>query len=130
MGNWTDGPKCFPSGSEVLIVVGPQEESELGSAVHQLAESLSFPVLAESPLPSSKRFPYHGGVLEGYDAFLREGEAVEKLAPEVVIRFGAMPVSKALLLFLKQHPHTRQIVVDPDGGWREPSLLAAEMVYA
>ena len=101
-----------------LIVVGPQEESELGSAVHQLAESLSFPVLAESLSRLRNGSHTKEWILEGYDAFLREGEAVEKLAPEVVIRFGAMPVSKALLLFLKQHPHTRQIVVDPtgDGG--------------
>lgn len=112
-----------------LIVVGPQDTAGLGPAVHRLAESLSFPVLAD-PLSRLRNGSHpKEWVLEGYDAFLREEETVEKLAPEVVIRFGAMPVSKAVLLYLKQHPQTRQIVIDPDGGWRDPSLLAAEMVY-
>lgn len=112
-----------------LIVVGPQEAGELGPAVHRLAESLRFPVLAD-PLSRLRNGTHpKEWILEGYDAFLREKEAVEKLAPEVVIRFGAMPVSKAVLLYLKEHPSARQIVIDPDGGWRDPSLLSAEMIY-
>ena len=43
-----------------------------------------------------------------------------QLAPEVVLRFGAMPTSKPLLQFLERYPSARQIVVDP-GGWRDPS---------
>lgn len=126
LGRWAEMLSRWERG---LIVVGPQEEPGLGAAVNRLAESLGFPVLAD-PLSRLRNSSYaKEWILEGYDAFLREEEAVEKLAPEVVIRFGAMPVSKAVFLFLKHHSHARQIVVDPDGGWRDPSLLAAEMVY-
>ncbi|PTX63354.1 2-succinyl-5-enolpyruvyl-6-hydroxy-3-cyclohexene-1-carboxylate synthase [Melghirimyces profundicolus] len=113
-----------------LIVCGPQDDPRLGEAVHRLAGALGFPVLAD-PLSQLRSGPHSKEwILEGYDAFLRDREAVETLAPEVVIRFGAMPVSKAYFLYLKAHPECRQIVVDPDGGWREPSLLATDMVYA
>src|SRR5262249_51545952 len=44
-------------------------------------------------------------------------------------RFGSMPVSKPLLLYLQRH-HSRLIVVDGDGGWNEPTLLASDMIYA
>jgi len=47
-----------------------------------------------------------------------------------VLRFGAMPVSKPLLLYLQRHQGCRQIVVDGDGGWNEPTLLASDMIYA
>lgn len=113
-----------------LIVCGPQEDPRLGESLHRLAASLGFPLLAD-PL-SQLRNGSHSKewILEGYDAFLRDPEAVKALKPEVVIRFGAMPVSKAYLLYLKNHPDCRQVVVDPDGGWREPTLLGSDMMYA
>jgi len=41
-----------------------------------------------------------------------------------------MPVSKPLLLYLQRHQSCRLIVVDGDGGWNEPTLLASDMIYA
>jgi 2-succinyl-5-enolpyruvyl-6-hydroxy-3-cyclohexene-1-carboxylate synthase len=46
-----------------------------------------------------------------------------------VLRFGAMPVSKPLLLYLQRHRACRQILVDGDGGWNEPTLLASDVVH-
>ncbi|MFC4075925.1 2-succinyl-5-enolpyruvyl-6-hydroxy-3-cyclohexene-1-carboxylic-acid synthase [Salinithrix halophila] len=113
-----------------LIVCGPQEDPSLGGALHRLAESLSWPVLAD-PLSQLRRGPHAADwILDSYDAFLRHPIVKEKAAPEAVIRFGAMPVSKPWMLFMKERPDCRQVVVDPDGGWREPTLSATEMIYA
>ncbi|WLR50323.1 2-succinyl-5-enolpyruvyl-6-hydroxy-3-cyclohexene-1-carboxylic-acid synthase [Bacillus tianshenii] len=113
-----------------LIVCGPQQDEHLPRAVVELAEALGWPILAD-PL-SQLRGGSHSKelVIETYDAFLRDEEITTKLVPEVVIRFGAMPVSKAYMLFLKKYPHIRQMVVDNDSGWREPTLLASHMIYA
>lgn len=112
-----------------LIICGPQDDPELPEAVTGLAEKLQFPILAD-PL-SQLRSGSHGKrwIIDGYDAFLRDEDTANRLVPEVVLRFGAMPVSKALLLYLKKHPECRMVVVD-DGGWREPTQLASDIVMA
>ncbi|GGE25654.1 2-succinyl-5-enolpyruvyl-6-hydroxy-3-cyclohexene-1-carboxylate synthase [Marinithermofilum abyssi] len=112
-----------------VIICGPQEDPRLAEAVVPLARALGFPILAD-PL-SRLRYGSHDKelVLDGYDAFLRVPRVVEEMAPEAVVRFGAMPVSKALMLYLKDHSACRHIVVDADEGWREPTALASDMVY-
>jgi 2-succinyl-5-enolpyruvyl-6-hydroxy-3-cyclohexene-1-carboxylate synthase len=112
-----------------LIICGALDQPGFPEAVTKLAEKLQFPILAD-PLSQlragnhDKRF-----IIDGYDTFLRNEEAQQQLIPEVVIRFGAMPVSKVLFTFLKNHPQIYQIVVDGEGGWRDPTLLADEMIY-
>ena len=113
-----------------LIICGPHDDPQFAAYAVHLAECLQYPLLAD-PL-SQIRSGYHNKkwVIDAYDAFLREPNVVEQFVPEVVIRFGAMPVSKAVLLYLKQNPSCRQIIVDEDAGWRDPTLMAAEMIYA
>lgn len=114
---------------EGLIVCGAHDVPGFSDAVVTLGEATGFPILAD-PL-SQLRGGKHtkDAVIDSYDAFLRDEAATAQLVPKVVIRFGAMPVSKALTLYLQKHPETRQIVVDGDGGWREPTLRASEMIY-
>jgi 2-succinyl-5-enolpyruvyl-6-hydroxy-3-cyclohexene-1-carboxylate synthase len=69
-------------------------------------------------------------VLTSYDAFLRIDAFVERMEPEVVLRFGPMPTAKPLLLYLKHYAHCPQIVIDAQGGWDEPTQLASEMIHA
>ncbi|VBB06116.1 menaquinone biosynthesis protein mend [Lucifera butyrica] len=113
-----------------LIICGPHDDPALASAVVSLAERLQYPVLAD-PL-SQVRSGAHDKrwIVETYDSFLRDPDVVDRLTPEVVIRFGAMPVSKALLFYLKGLPLCRQIVVDEELGWRDPTLMATDMIYA
>jgi 2-succinyl-5-enolpyruvyl-6-hydroxy-3-cyclohexene-1-carboxylate synthase len=113
-----------------LIVCGPQDDPALAGAVVELAAVLGYPVLAD-PLSGVRHGSHDRAlVLDCYDAFLRDGAFVERFAPEVVLRFGAMPVSKPVLLYLQRHHACRQIVVDGDAGWNEPTLLASDMIHA
>jgi 2-succinyl-5-enolpyruvyl-6-hydroxy-3-cyclohexene-1-carboxylate synthase len=113
-----------------LIVCGPQDDPLPAEPLVQLAEALDYPILAD-PL-SGLRCGSHDRamVLDCYDAVLRNDGFAGRHAPEVVLRFGAMPTSKPILLYLQRHKHCRQIVVDGGVGWNEPTRLATEAIHA
>lgn len=111
-----------------IIVCGPMDEEDL-SGIVRLAEKLAFPILAD-PL-SQLRSGVHDGkyIIDCYDNFLRNDAVKGFLKPEIILRFGAMPVSKALTIFLKENHSATHIVVDGGSGWRDPSALASQMVF-
>ncbi|PFG14340.1 2-succinyl-5-enolpyruvyl-6-hydroxy-3-cyclohexene-1-carboxylic-acid synthase [Bacillus sp. es.036] len=106
-----------------IIVVGPQENEELAEPLYALAEALGYPVLADSL--SMCRHVNSPNLIEGYDAFLR-GEVDSSLYPDVIIRFGAMPVSKAYTLFVNKVESPLHLVID-ENGWRDPTLSSSDM---
>jgi 2-succinyl-5-enolpyruvyl-6-hydroxy-3-cyclohexene-1-carboxylate synthase len=112
-----------------LIICGEIDKPHFAEAVVKLAETLNYPILAD-PL-SHLRSGTHSKeyIVESYDAILKTETAMHTLMPEVIIRFGAMPVSKPLTLMLKNNTAIEQIVVDGDGGWREPTLNASYMIH-
>jgi 2-succinyl-5-enolpyruvyl-6-hydroxy-3-cyclohexene-1-carboxylate synthase len=113
-----------------LLVCGPQDDPELADAVIRLAKTTLYPVLAD-PLSLVRCGPHdRTPVLDAYDAFLRDAAFVERHAPDLVIRFGAMPTSKPLLLCLQRHRGSQHILVDGDGGWNDPAGLATEILHA
>jgi 2-succinyl-5-enolpyruvyl-6-hydroxy-3-cyclohexene-1-carboxylate synthase len=111
-------------------VAGPQDDPELAASIVRLAEALDYPILAD-PL-SQVRCGAHdlSRVIDSYDLFLRTEEIADRLAPEVVIRFGAIPTSKPLLLYLRRLVDARHILVDGDGGWRDPNHQATDVIHA
>jgi 2-succinyl-5-enolpyruvyl-6-hydroxy-3-cyclohexene-1-carboxylate synthase len=112
-----------------IIVCGQIENEDFSEAVTQLASTLKFPILAD-PL-SQLRSGNHNSecIIESYDTFLRNDDAKSFLKPDVVLRFGAMPVSKALTIFLKENHDAIQFVIDGGAGWRDPAVLSTNMVY-
>ncbi|HHW36562.1 MAG TPA: 2-succinyl-5-enolpyruvyl-6-hydroxy-3-cyclohexene-1-carboxylic-acid synthase [Bacillales bacterium] len=113
-----------------LIVCGPLDRPGFAEEVVAFSEKLSFPVIAD-PLSQLRSGPHNKKlVIDSYDAFLRDEYIARELVPEVVIRFGAMPVSKAVLLFLKKNPQIKQMIIDGEGLWRDPTILASEIVHA
>lgn len=112
-----------------VIICGQIEDDEFSEAVVSLAKKLHFPIIAD-PL-SQLRSGNHSGeyIIDTYDTFLRNEMVREAMKPDLIIRFGSMPVSKYLSFFLKENHASTQIVVDGGGGWRDPSLLSTDMVY-
>ncbi|WP_113927221.1 2-succinyl-5-enolpyruvyl-6-hydroxy-3-cyclohexene-1-carboxylic-acid synthase [Bacillus sp. P14.5] len=112
-----------------IIVCGPQADPGVVDAVIRLSEKVQFPVLAD-PL-SSLRSGTHdkSNVIDGYDSFLRIEKFKKLVEPDIVIRVGAMPVSKALTLYLKNQD-IEHWVVDSGGMWRDPAGKATEMIFA
>jgi 2-succinyl-5-enolpyruvyl-6-hydroxy-3-cyclohexene-1-carboxylate synthase len=66
-------------------------------------------------------------VIAHYDVLLRLEEFVAANSPGVVLRIGDMPTSKPLRALVAK---TSQIVVDPHGGWHEPTRTAQLVLYA
>ncbi|WP_042460801.1 2-succinyl-5-enolpyruvyl-6-hydroxy-3-cyclohexene-1-carboxylic-acid synthase [Neobacillus dielmonensis] len=112
-----------------IIVCGTIVDDGFAQAVTRLAEVLQYPIIAD-PL-SQLRSGNHNQeyIIDSYDTFLRNADAKSFLQPDVILRFGPMPVSKALTIFIKENPDAEQYVVDGGGGWRDPALLSTEMIY-
>jgi 2-succinyl-5-enolpyruvyl-6-hydroxy-3-cyclohexene-1-carboxylate synthase len=106
------------AGKPGIILCGA---SDLGTAfaqaVGRLADNLDCPILAD-PL-SNVRNGVHDKrrVIAHYDAFIES--AAEAITPHWVLRFGALPVSKALLQYLEK-TQVPQLICDPYQQW--PSL--------
>ncbi len=111
-----------------LIIAGSSDDPELPALLALLAQQSGYPMLAD-PL-SQVRSGQTERVLSSYDAFLRVDAFVERVEPQLVLRFGAMPTSKPLLLYLKRYSDCPQIVIDGNAGWEEPTQLASEMIHA
>jgi 2-succinyl-5-enolpyruvyl-6-hydroxy-3-cyclohexene-1-carboxylate synthase len=113
-----------------LIIVGPQDDPVLPEALVPLAQHLGYPILAD-PLSLVRCGPHAGDlVLSSYDAFLRDAAFVSKHPPEIILRFGAMPTSKPVLLYLKRYASCPLMVIDGQEGWEEPTQLASELIHA
>ncbi|MBD1380266.1 2-succinyl-5-enolpyruvyl-6-hydroxy-3-cyclohexene-1-carboxylic-acid synthase [Metabacillus arenae] len=111
-----------------LIVCGELHEEKFSEWIIALSEKLQFPILAD-PL-SNLRSGSHTKktIIDQYDSLLKDEEIKQHLKPEVVIRFGSMPVSKPLFQLLRDHPEVYQMVVDGHGGWRDPTMAGSEMI--
>ena len=68
-------------------------------------------------------------LISSYDAFLRNESFLARYEPQLILRFGAMPTSKPLLLYLKRYPACPQVIINEHQGWEEPTQLAAQIFY-
>jgi 2-succinyl-5-enolpyruvyl-6-hydroxy-3-cyclohexene-1-carboxylate synthase len=111
-----------------LILCGRQPDRALAGPVVALARAAGYPILAE---PTSQvRLGGHDLelVIWPYDAIARTSPAA--LEPELILRFGDMPTSKALRQWIASLEDLRQVVVDSAYGWNEPSVRAETVIRA
>jgi len=115
-------------GRNGLLICGPGHYSEgFPSAVVALARRLGAPILAD-PLSGLRFGPWDKKLLlTRYDTALRRQTALPR--PDWILRFGAPPVSKALLEYLGAQD-AFQALVAPDGGWQDPLHRTAMLLRA
>jgi 2-succinyl-5-enolpyruvyl-6-hydroxy-3-cyclohexene-1-carboxylate synthase len=112
-----------------VIVAGRQLDPELREPLAHLARVSGFPILAE-PTSQLRHGPHdRSHVVAAYDLLLRDERFARSVVPDFVLRFGAMPTSKPLRAWLAASGAS-EIVVDPDGGWNEPTNRAAAILRA
>lgn len=112
-----------------VIIAGRQLDPELREPLAHLARVSGFPILAE-PTSQLRCGPHdRSHVITTYDQLLRDERFARSVVPELVLRFGEMPTSKPLRAWLAASG-ADQIVVDPHGGWNEPSRQAAALLRA
>jgi 2-succinyl-5-enolpyruvyl-6-hydroxy-3-cyclohexene-1-carboxylate synthase len=111
-----------------VIVAGRQPDQRLAEPLAGLAAAASLPILAE-PTSQLRLGPHdRTRVISNYDAIARFRP--QGLAPDLVLRVGDMPTSKALRQWLASIEGLRQIVVDPAAGWNEPIRTAETVIRA
>jgi 2-succinyl-5-enolpyruvyl-6-hydroxy-3-cyclohexene-1-carboxylate synthase len=112
-----------------VIVAGRQLDPELREPLAHLARVSGFPILAE-PTSQLRCGPHQRShVIAAYDLMLRDERFARSVVPDFVLRFGAMPTSKPLRAWLAASGAS-EIVIDPYGGWNEPSNRAAAILRA
>lgn len=112
-----------------LIICGPQPDDDLAAPLGELARALGAPLLAD-PL-SQLRWGSHDRttLIDRYDAILRHPATADTLGPDLIVRIGALPTSKALFQWIEKQASARLVVVDP-ARWPDPSLRADQMIQA
>jgi 2-succinyl-5-enolpyruvyl-6-hydroxy-3-cyclohexene-1-carboxylate synthase len=112
-----------------VIVAGRQLDSELREPLAHLARVSGFPILAD-PTSQLRCGPHdRSHVVGAYDLLLRYEHFARSVVPDFVLRFGEMPTSKPLRVWLAASG-ADEIVVDPWGGWNEPTNRAAAILRA
>jgi 2-succinyl-5-enolpyruvyl-6-hydroxy-3-cyclohexene-1-carboxylate synthase len=112
-----------------VIVAGRQLDPELREPLAHLARVSGFPILAD-PASQLRCGPHdRSHVVAAYDLLLRDEHFARSVVPELVLRFGAMPTSKPLRGWLAASG-ADEIIVDPYGGWNEPTNRAAAVLRA
>ena len=119
----------IPVDGRGLIVAGPDDDRRLPAALARLADATGFPILAD-PLSGMRTGPHDRSMaIARADQLCRPGPWLDDHLPEFVIRTGAMPTAKPILEMLAR-AKPELVVIDGDGGWREPALLPATFVHA
>ena len=113
-----------------VIACGPMPlRPALAEAVAALAERSAWPILAD-PISGLRCGPHCGRapVIGSADFLLRDPRFCAAHAPQIVLRLGDTPTSKALRLWLEAGPPDEFWLVDAEGGWREPSQLMSRVL--
>ncbi len=112
-----------------VIVCGPGVSKDSIQSIVSFAEHYNFPILAD-PL-SFMRSGRHSKdqVIDTYDTFLKIDEVKENFNPDIIIRFGAMPVSKTLMLLLKGLSEVPYWVISRGEDWQDPIAKGTDYIY-
>jgi 2-succinyl-5-enolpyruvyl-6-hydroxy-3-cyclohexene-1-carboxylate synthase len=113
-----------------VVCCGPMDaEPELIDAIVAFSRAAGWPVLADpaSQLRSADSAP-DSVILDMGDALTRSPGFVTKMRPEVVLRIGGTPVSKAQRLWIESAAPAAIWWLDEGGHWGEPSHRATRVV--
>lgn len=114
-----------------VLVFGPDHpEPSLPESVRRMATALGWPVIADPASGLRAGTALDGVLIHGADLLLRDPETASALCPELVVRFGGLPTSKAVNLWLARHAAAELWLVDPAGGFRDPQHRASCVLRA
>jgi 2-succinyl-5-enolpyruvyl-6-hydroxy-3-cyclohexene-1-carboxylate synthase len=106
-------------------IVAGSTRYDIAASAARLAAATGWPLLAE-PTSGVRCGPHdRSHVIAHYDVLLRSEQFTQDHQPDLVIRVGDTPTSKPLRSWLAK---SRQIVIDPDAAWHEPTREAERIV--
>ncbi|MGI9080481.1 MAG: 2-succinyl-5-enolpyruvyl-6-hydroxy-3-cyclohexene-1-carboxylic-acid synthase [Acidimicrobiales bacterium] len=106
-----------------LVVAGWGAAADARS-VERFAAAAGWPVLADA-VSGLRRGP---NAISTYDALLRHPTFADGHRPDLVLRLGASPTGRAIATWLPGA--ARQVLVDPDGAWLDPTRSVHERVVS
>jgi 2-succinyl-5-enolpyruvyl-6-hydroxy-3-cyclohexene-1-carboxylate synthase len=135
---WTAAPAAIPppGAAEIAALAAAVRDAPRGvlvagwgaelapRAVDLFAAASGWPVLAD-PLSGARRGPH---AISAYDGLLRAPRFAAAHRPELAVRVGGGPTSKALAGWLDES--VPQVLVDPAGGWLDPGRTASLRLVA
>jgi 2-succinyl-5-enolpyruvyl-6-hydroxy-3-cyclohexene-1-carboxylate synthase len=109
-----------------LIVCGTNYQTGFANLITKLASKWKYPIFADAL--SGVRVGSHDRsmVLDTYDAYLRDDDLSTLVSPDLIIRFGPLPVSKSLAQYLEKHKNAYQVLVDEGDNWRDPFRIVSQ----
>lgn len=111
-----------------VILCGALESADAREAIIALAKHRRLPLLAD-PLAQIRGLSSPDLLLiDTYDTFLRNKTASDLLQADLILRFGAMPVSKSLTHWLKAQK-AEQWLIDGGSQWRDPTGQVTEAFF-
>lgn len=112
--------KCIDiwQGKKGVLVVGGSHTLEEAELFIELAETLNWPILSD-PLANITSCGKDSSLIMSYaDLFIQEVEMIQQ--PEVVVRFGMLPISKNTMFWLQSlNEMTTIYFVDETGEWQD-----------
>jgi 2-succinyl-5-enolpyruvyl-6-hydroxy-3-cyclohexene-1-carboxylate synthase len=99
-------------GRRGIIVAGRNNDTAFADACSALAAAARWPIFAD-PLSGLRHGIHHLDRVLAYGDPLAAAGALDQLKPEIVVRFGPVPTSKAVWRWLEDHPEIDQILIDP-----------------
>jgi 2-succinyl-5-enolpyruvyl-6-hydroxy-3-cyclohexene-1-carboxylate synthase len=135
---WTAAPSVAPppAAADVAALAAAVRDAPRGvlvagwgaeldpEAVDRFAAAGGWPVLAD-PLSGARRGPH---AISAYDGLLRAPRFAAAHRPQLAVRVGGGPTSKALAGWLDGS--VPQVLVDPAGGWLDPGRTASLRLVA
>lgn len=126
--------EAMQSAPRGLIICGPRcPGGDFPQAVTRLAQATGYPILADAL--SGVRFGRHtleaaGLIFGGYDTFWRPDILAMWEAPELILRFGAMPISAALNDYLASAAGCRIVQISDNGVWQDDAHTTTDFIWA
>ena len=116
------------AGRRGIVVAGPSRDPGLADAAAAFADAAGWPVHADA-LSGLRSGPHdRSRFLEAGDQLAWAG-FWDAAPPEVVVRVGAVPTSKAVWQWLEAHREVPQLLIDP-WGWHDPTASASTVLRA
>ncbi|MCB0191445.1 MAG: 2-succinyl-5-enolpyruvyl-6-hydroxy-3-cyclohexene-1-carboxylic-acid synthase [Anaerolineae bacterium] len=117
-----------------LIICGPRcDGNDFPRALSKLAQATKYPILADAL--SGVRFGPHLNqnnvqVYGSYETFMQPEVTQRWDAPQLILRFGAMPISKSLSDYLAAQSDCRQIAISNSGVWQDDTHNLTHFIEA
>jgi 2-succinyl-5-enolpyruvyl-6-hydroxy-3-cyclohexene-1-carboxylate synthase len=112
-----------------VLLFGPDgtQPGEAAAAV-RLAARLGWPLIADPASGLRAGRGLEDALVSGADLLLRDAATAAALGPDLVLRFGSLPTSKAVATWLAGAPAARLWLVDPAAAHRDPTHRAERVL--